>query len=78
MPITDFAPRYLKRSVKKTASSAEKKTKKSELPAEEFYKMVELKAYELYEQRGYVSGFEVEDWVKAESLVKSQYENRAS
>ncbi len=78
MPITDFAPRYLKRSVKKPVSSSERKAKKPELSAEEFYGLVQLKAYELYEQRGRVSGSDVEDWVKAESLVRSQCEKSAS
>lgn len=78
MPITDFAPRYLKRSVKKAAPSAGKKTKQTEPSSQELYRMIELKAYELYAQRGYVPGSDVEDWVKAESLVKSQYEKSTS
>jgi hypothetical protein len=74
MPITDFAPRYLKRSVKKAVASVGKKIKGPEASSEELYKLIQLKAYELYEQRGCVSGSDVDDWVKAESLVKSQCE----
>ena len=77
MPIADFAPRYLKRSIKKAFASVGKKTKDPEPSPEELYRMIELKAYELYEQRGGVSGSEVDDWVKAESLVRAQYEKSA-
>lgn len=73
MPIADFAPRYLKRSIKKVATSVSKRSKQAEISPEELYRAIQLKAYELYEQRGGAEGSEVDDWVKAESLIKSQY-----
>jgi hypothetical protein len=30
-------------------------------------------AYELYEQRGKTHGYEFDDWIKAESIVKERY-----
>jgi lipoate-protein ligase A len=78
MPIADFAPRYLKRSIKKVVTSVSKGSKQAEISPEEFYRAVQLKAYELYEQRAGADGSEIDDWVKAESLIKSQYEKSAS
>jgi hypothetical protein len=37
----------------------------------DFYKKVAEKAYELYAARGYKNGHDVEDWIKAEKIVKS-------
>lgn len=78
MPIADFAPRYLKRSIKKVVTSVSKRSKQAEISPEELYRTIQLKAYELYEQRAGAEGSEVDDWVKAESLIKSQYEKSAS
>ena len=37
---------------------------------EDFNQKIAQKAYELYVERGYVHGNDVEDWVKAERIVK--------
>lgn len=78
MPIADFAPRYLKRSLKKVVSSVTKKFKQTEISPEDINRAIQLKAYELYEQRGGDNGSQLDDWVKAESLVRSQYEKSAT
>lgn len=41
-----------------------------------FYDKVEKVAYELYEKRGRVHGQDMEDWFKAEMIVKKRYEKR--
>jgi hypothetical protein len=42
---------------------------KGELTTEEHFKQIAETAYYLAEQRGFVSGHEVEDWLQAEELV---------
>jgi Protein of unknown function (DUF2934) len=37
---------------------------------------IRQRAYELYEERGYTSGFEQEDWLRAEREVLSRSGNR--
>ena len=39
---------------------------------EDILHRVEATAYELYQQRGREDGHDVEDWLKAEAIVKSQ------
>lgn len=78
MPIADFAPRYLRKSLKKVISSVTKKSKQTEVSPEELNCAIQRKAYELYEQRGGDNGSQLEDWVKAESFVRSQYEKSAT
>ena len=39
-----------------------------------FYEEVAKVAYELYEKRGRVHGQDMEDWFKAEMIVKKRYE----
>ena len=36
------------------------------------YQEVARVAYELYEQRGRVDGYDLDDWLKAESIVRQQ------
>jgi len=40
-----------------------------------FYDKVAKVAYDLFEKRGKVHGHDMADWLKAEMLVKSKYEN---
>ena len=35
--------------------------------------LIELRAYELFVQRGYADGYHLEDWLTAESELKSKY-----
>jgi hypothetical protein len=37
------------------------------------HEMIELRAYELFAQRGYADGYHLEDWLIAESELKSKY-----
>ena len=41
---------------------------------ENFYDKVAKVAYELYEKRGRVHGQDMEDWFKAEMIVRKRYE----
>jgi hypothetical protein len=41
---------------------------------ETFYEEVAKVAYDLYEKRGRVHGQDMEDWFKAEMIVKKRYE----
>ena len=42
------------------------------IPAEGHEEAVRRMAYLLYEQRGCIDGYEVEDWLRAEALVTEQ------
>ena len=37
---------------------------------EDLYQKIAEKAYQLYVARGYADGYDVEDWAKAEKIVK--------
>ena len=39
--------------------------------------MISEAAYRLYARRGYLEGFELEDWLQAEAEVESQLGNRS-
>lgn len=39
---------------------------------------VAREAYELYRERGYVDGYDFDDWIEAERRVKQRYEAAAS
>ncbi len=41
----------------------------------DFYNEVARVAYDLYEKRGRIHGHDLEDWLKAETMVKNRYEN---
>ena len=41
-----------------------------------FYDEVAKVAYDLYEKRGRIHGQDMEDWFKAEMIVKKRYEKR--
>jgi hypothetical protein len=56
---------------------ARKKTNKTpkverKISADEFIARVRMKAYELYEKRGYAQGDDLDDWLKAEHIVKKE------
>ncbi|HSZ62482.1 MAG TPA: DUF2934 domain-containing protein [Terriglobales bacterium] len=57
-----------KREFEMTSNSPNKEqlTRSLRAPAD-LQEQVRLRAYELYEQRGKVDGFEVEDWLQAEA-----------
>ncbi len=40
----------------------------------DFYDEVARVAYDLYEKRGRIHGYDLEDWLKAETIVKKRYE----
>ena len=42
------------------------------LSAEEFRQQVEKKAYELFEKRGCIHGYALQDWQEAEKIVREQ------
>lgn len=50
------------------------KTPKAErkISADEFIARVRMKAYELYEKRSYTQGNDLDDWLKAEHMVKKE------
>ena len=39
---------------------------------EEIHQLVEKKAYEIFEQRGYVHGHDLDDWLQAEQIIKTE------
>ena len=39
---------------------------------EEIYQLIEKKAYEIFEQRGYVHGHDLDDWLQAEQMIKTE------
>ena len=41
------------------------------------HRMISEAAYQLYVQRGYLEGFELEDWLQAEAEVDSQLGNHS-
>lgn len=41
----------------------------SKIPENERIKFIARRAYELYEKRGFAAGYDVEDWLKAESEI---------
>jgi len=43
--------------------------------SEDIWRRIATTAYELYQQRGGEDGHDVEDWLKAEAIVKSQPEH---
>lgn len=46
--------------------------KEPDSPADGKWHLVALKAYELYEQRGRIDGYALEDWLKAEAIVNGR------
>jgi hypothetical protein len=62
-------------SLKDTISDVKRETLKSPLEVEE---AVRRRAYEFYEQRGYVDGHDVEDWLIAEQEVRGTLRQRAA
>lgn len=47
-----------------------------ELSQEQLCDLIQKKAYELYEKRGRKPGYEFEDWLVAEKLVKKELKNQ--
>jgi DUF2934 family protein len=62
-------------SLRETISDVKRETLKSPLEVEE---AVRYRAYEFYEQRGYVDGHDVEDWLVAEQEVRETLRQRAA
>lgn len=55
-----------KREFEMKSNSKEQSVQSLKTPAD-LQEQVRLRAYELYEERGKIDGFEVEDWLQAES-----------
>jgi hypothetical protein len=63
----------IKRPAVKTPASKnriEKPLSQAAPPKEDFHKKVQEVAYELFVARGCAHGFDVEDWVAAEQIVR--------
>jgi hypothetical protein len=56
-----------KESVKPAAKIPSEK--KVSLSPQARYELISIRAYELFEKRGYVHGFDREDWVEAEKQL---------
>jgi len=52
-------------------ASKTSKTSKSKINSEDLFLKIQKKAYELYEKRGSLPGYEGEDWLEAERLIKN-------
>jgi len=66
-------------TTKRTAVKVAKPKNRIETPLEQtvkidenFYQKVQEKAYQLYVARGFKNGYDVEDWIEAERIVKGQ------
>lgn len=46
-----------------------RKISSADINSPEIRQRVEKKAYELYEQRGYINGSDLQDWLEAEQIV---------
>lgn len=57
-----------KTHVKKPATNGTKRRSPASAPVDR-EEMIRQTAYSFYEARGFVSGFELEDWLKAEAQV---------
>lgn len=49
------------------------KSNKEDFDKERFQKMVAERAYCKSEKRGFIAGYEMEDWLEAELEIKNQY-----
>jgi hypothetical protein len=65
-------------TIKRTAVKSTTPKNRLETPLSEtgysngnFYKKVQETAYQLYVARGYAHGYDVEDWIQAEQIVKN-------
>jgi hypothetical protein len=58
------------------ANSQNGSSRNSSLPSD-LETAIRLRAYELYAQRGYVEGFEEEDWLTAEREVLARHAHSA-
>lgn len=55
---------------KKVVDAQEQLDSQQKMNDEEFRQKVACKAYELFAQRGYLHGYDVEDWQEAERLIR--------
>ena len=53
-----------------TASASRSSASKQDIA-----KLIEKKAYELYEKRGKKAGYETNDWLEAERVIKAKFSN---
>lgn len=56
---------------KKKSMKLSPKISKDSLPQEQMDKIIRDVAYNLYEQRNYVPGNDLDDWLEAEKIVKN-------
>ena len=55
-----------------TKASKTSKPKFKTIAGQDIQKLIEKKAYELFEARGCAHGFDQEDWLRAEAIVKKE------
>ena len=58
-----------------TAADKQARAVPGELPEEEMRRQIAEAAYYRAKQRGFAPGYELEDWVQAESEVRNRLEN---
>lgn len=58
---------------KKTANKKNRRQLRRWVSADELNRMIQERAYSYYEQRGYQTGNDLEDWLRAESEVKREF-----
>ena len=66
-------PPSIKNDMKRTAilsKQAEKPEVKGSRDSEELKDQIRLRAYQIYEERGFVDGDELDDWLQAEAELR--------
>lgn len=59
--------------VKKTRSVTKKAKEKEGFPTREVEHLIAVEAYYLSEKRDFVPGYDLEDWLTAEKMVRSYF-----
>lgn len=57
-----------------TNAKPELQTRPLDTPADGAKDLIAMKAFELYEQRGRMDGHDLEDWLKAETIILGETE----
>jgi len=57
-----------------TNSNTPHNTHNENIDLDEFHEMVAERAYQKAEKRGFVAGYETEDWLAAEQELSNQYD----
>lgn len=56
----------------KTTTAPKATTKQVEKSSQVTFELISVRAFELFAQRGYVHGFDREDWIEAEKQLKTE------